>query len=80
MCMMNIMTVTYLYEKLKKYEPDEIVVDAGYKNPPIAKLLIDDGVAPIFPYSRPKTKKGFFRKHEYVYDEYYDCYISVRET
>lgn len=21
------------------------------------------------------TKKGFFRKHEYVYDEYYDCYI-----
>ena len=21
------------------------------------------------------TKKGFFRKHEYVYDEYYDCCI-----
>ena len=21
------------------------------------------------------TKDGFFRKHEYVYDEYYDCYI-----
>ena len=21
------------------------------------------------------TKNGFFRKHEYVYDEYYDCYI-----
>ena len=25
-------------------------------------------------YGRPKTKKGFFPKHEYVYDEYYDCY------
>ena len=21
------------------------------------------------------TKKGFFRKYEYVYDEYFDCYI-----
>ena len=21
------------------------------------------------------TKKGFFKKTEYVYDEYYDCYI-----
>lgn len=21
------------------------------------------------------TKEGFFKKYEYVYDEYYDCYI-----
>ena len=21
------------------------------------------------------TKDGFFKKYEYVYDEYYDCYI-----
>ena len=27
------------------------------------------------PYTRPHTKDGLFRKHEYVYDEYYDCYI-----
>ena len=27
------------------------------------------------PYGRPKTIKGFFRKNEFVYDEYYDCYI-----
>ncbi len=27
------------------------------------------------PYKRPMTGKGFFKKHEYVYDEYYDCYI-----
>ena len=27
------------------------------------------------PYKRPMTKKGFFKKNEYVYDEYYDCYI-----
>lgn len=52
-----------------------IVMDAGYKTPAIAKLLLDDGIKPLFPYKRPMTKKGFFRKNEYVYDEAYDCYI-----
>ena len=52
-----------------------IVVDSGYKIPAIAKQIIDDGKLPIMPYKRPMTKKGFFRKNEYVYDEYYDCYI-----
>jgi hypothetical protein len=41
----------------------------------IAKLLIDKGITPLFPYKRPMTKEGFFKKYEYVYDEYYDCYI-----
>ena len=27
------------------------------------------------PYKRPMTGKGLFKKYEYVYDEYYDCYI-----
>ena len=52
-----------------------LVADAGYKTPAIAKLLIDDGVSPLFPYKRPMTKEGFFKKYEYVYDEYYDCFI-----
>ena len=50
-------------------------MDAGYKTPAIAKLLLDEGIQPLFPYKRPMTKEGFFRKHEYVYDEYYDCYL-----
>ena len=50
-------------------------MDAGYKTPAIAKLLLDDGVTPVFPYKRPMTKEGFFPKYEYAYDEYYDCYI-----
>ena len=25
------------------------------------------------------TKKGFFKKYEYVYDEYYDCYICPND-
>lgn len=52
-----------------------MVADAGYKTPAIAKLLLDDGVEPLFPYKSPMTKKGFFRKYEYVYDEMYDCYL-----
>jgi hypothetical protein len=68
-------TFPTLYEKLKRFSPSTIVMDAGYKIPAIAKLLIDDEVRPIFPYKRPMAKQGFFKKHEYVYDEYYDCYI-----
>ncbi len=64
-----------LYEKLEHIGMKYCVVDAGYKNPSIAKLLLDDGVMPVFPYKRPMTKEGFFKKYDYVYDEYNDCYI-----
>ena len=33
----------------------------------------------MFPYKSPQTKKGFFKKYEYVYDEYYDCYICPND-
>ena len=52
-----------------------VVADAGYKTPAIAHRLLEDGIQPLFPYTRPKTKEGFFGKHEFAYDEYYDCYI-----
>ena len=64
-----------LYDKIKDIGVETIIADAGYKTPAIAKLLIDDGIKPLFPYTRPMTKEGFFTKSEYVYDEYYDCYI-----
>ena len=72
-------TFPAIYEKIKEYDPEMIVVDAGYKTPAIAKKLMDDGVIPVMPYKRPMTKKGFFRKHEYAYDEYYDCYICPND-
>ena len=72
-------TFPALYEKLKRLDPKMMVMDAGYKIPPIAKMLIDDGVTPVFPYTAPKTKDGFFRKHEYVYDERFDCYICPND-
>lgn len=64
-----------LYDKIKNIGIKTLVMDAGYKTPAIAKLLIDDGINPLLPYKRPMTKEGFFKKYEYVYDEYYDCYI-----
>lgn len=62
-----------LYDKIKDMGMKTLVADASYKTPAIAKLLIDDGIQPLFPYKRPMTKKGFFKKYEYVYDEYSDC-------
>ena len=64
-----------LYDKIKDAGIEKVIADAAYKTPAIAKMLIDDGITPVFPYKRPMTKKGFFRKYEYVYDEYYDCYL-----
>lgn len=68
-------TFKALYDKIKDYKPGMIVADAGYRTPAIAHKLIEDGIKPLFPYKRPMTKDGYFRKYEYVYDEYYDCYI-----
>lgn len=64
-----------LYDKIKNSKLETLIMDSGYRTPAIAKLLIDDGLLPLFPYKRPMTKDGFFRKREYVYDEYYDSYI-----
>lgn len=68
-------TFKTIYDKIKGIGMKTLVADAGYKTPAIAKLLIDDGINPLFPYKRPMTKEGFFKKYEYAYDEYYDCYV-----
>ena len=72
-------TFPVLYENLKDVGMETMIMDAGYKTPAIAKQLLDDGIKPLFPYKRPMTKEGFFRKYEYVYDEYYDVYICPND-
>ena len=65
-----------IFEKLdSKYKIENFIADSAYKTPAIAKKLLDKGIKPILPYKAPYTKKGFFKKYEYAYDEYYDCYI-----
>ncbi|MGC4379468.1 IS1182 family transposase, partial [Fictibacillus sp. Mic-4] len=75
-CMLD----TLLNEVIEKVgKPTAVAVDAGYKTPFIAKYLMDQEIRPVMPYTRPRTKDGYFKKHEYVYDEYYDCYICPEQ-
>lgn len=65
------------YEKLIQRFPNikNICLDAGYKTAAIARAIALNHQQAVFPYKRPMTKKGFFKKYEYVYDEQYDCYL-----
>lgn len=68
-------TFPALLEKLEHLPVEIVAGDAAYRTPAIAHLLKSKGIKLLSAYGRPKTKKGFFPKYEYVYDEYYDCYI-----
>ena len=70
-------TFSGVYQKVLAQFPEieAIAVDSGYKTPGIMKEILDSGRVPCTPYKRPMTKEGFFKKHEYVYDEYYDCIL-----
>jgi transposase len=67
-----------VFENVTKKYKDEIIitaVDAGYITPHIAKTILESNILPSMPYKSPMTKKGFFKKFEFVYDEYNDFYI-----
>lgn len=68
-----------IYDVIKEQSPQTWIMDAGYKTPAIAKLLIDEGKVPLFPYKRPLVRKEGFRKSDYVYDEYNDCYLCPND-
>lgn len=70
-----------LINVLNKF-PDEVkllAADAGYIAPHIAKVTADNDIRICLPYKRPMTKKGYFKKYEYVYDAYYDVYICPND-
>jgi len=66
-----------LYRKVVSKFPEINVaaLDSAYKTPWIMKQIFDSGRKAATPYKRPMTKEGFFKKYEYVYDEYYDCVL-----
>ena len=64
-----------LYEKLKHVDADYLVADSAYKTPAILRRLFGDGWTPVMPYTRPKTKDGYFTKKNYRYDPQEDCYV-----
>ena len=63
-----------LSEKFKG-KIQNLVLNAGYVTPAICRAVLQAGQKLYVPYKRPMTKKGFFRKYDYVYDEAYNCYI-----
>lgn len=68
-------TFPAVLEKLNGLPIEIMVGDTAFKTPAIAHRLKERGIKLLSTYARPKTKDGFFPKYEYVYDEYYDCYI-----
>ena len=64
-----------LYKKMDLRRTQIVALDAGYKTPGVVREIFKSGKIPAVPYTRPMTKDGFFRKSEYVYDEYFDCYL-----
>ena len=74
-----------LYQELQKeHEIENVVVDAGYKTPAIAKEIIDSGKLPIMPYARPKgqgnLESGKLKKKEYYYNSAHDHFIAPDRT
>ena len=58
--------VTSEIAELHHAEPEAVAADVAYKMPAFTKYFIDHEMTPALPYTRPRTKDGFFRKHEYV--------------
>ncbi len=65
----------HVLEMIDQNDVSAIVVDAGYVVPRIAYYCEEKEITPVIPCKRPMTKKGFFKKYEFVYDAYYDQYI-----
>ena len=58
---------------------DYFVGDAAYLTPHICKTLIDLEMIPAMPYTRKGYRKDYFKKYEFIYDEYNDIYICPNE-
>ena len=56
-------------------EVEIVALDSAYKTHWIMRQVFDSGRLAATPYKRPMTKEGFFKKYEYVYDEYHNCIL-----
>jgi len=57
------------------FEIKNVGVDAGYFTAAICKGLSDRNIYGAMPYVRPMGQPGMFKKRDFVYDEYFDCYL-----
>jgi len=70
-----------VYDKVTEQFPEikTVTMDSAYRTPWICKRIFSDGRKASLPYKRPMTKDGFFKKYQYVYDEYYDCILCPND-
>lgn len=54
---------------------EAVGLDAGYFTAPICHGLVARGIYGVIGYSRPTHRAGYLRKSDFIYDEYYDCYL-----
>jgi len=57
------------------FEVENVGLDSGYFTSHICKGLADRGIYGAMPYTRPGGKKGMLKRTEFIWDEYFDCYI-----
>lgn len=62
----------------KSMLPRYLAVDAGYKTPYNAKLLLDNEIVPLMPYTRPRGNKNKLRKNDFKYEKNLDHYICPK--
>lgn len=70
-----------MLDVLKRFsgEIKNVAADAGYIAPHISKFTTDQDINLCIPYKRPMSKKEFYPKYEYVYDEYLEAYICPND-
>lgn len=68
-------TFPAVFDKVEDLPIELVVGDSAYKTPAISRMLSLKSIDLLSAYKRPQTKKGFFPKYEYVYDEFHDCYL-----
>lgn len=52
----------------------------GIRHLSLFTFLTHLNLRPCLPYSRPKGKKrSYYQKNEFLYDEYFDCYICPQD-
>lgn len=65
-----------VYEQVTKRFPDiqYVTMDAGYKQPWIAKRILEDNRIPILPYTRPHgIRRQGYMPWDFTYEEANDC-------
>lgn len=61
------------------FEVRAVGLDAGYSTAAICKGLEDRNIYGVVAYRRPSRRNGYLPKREFVYDQYYDCYLCPKD-